>query len=139
MNYAEQEMVANNPFTLSTMATTIEKRVGRLMLKAERKAGHVAKAPFSSVIGVSMQTKYPVNQEQNTKELAAYLADNPCKGRVELATIFQCSKETIGRRATNGIRMGIILKIRTKSATCGQAKITYVAVNKGDDLTMTEE
>jgi hypothetical protein len=137
MNYAEQEMVANNPFTLSSMATTIEERVGRVMLKAERKAGHVGKAPLSTVIGISMQAKYPVNQKQNAKELAAYLVDNPCKGRVELATIFKCSKETIGRRATNGIRMGIILKIRTKAATCGQPTITYVAVNKGDDLTMT--
>jgi hypothetical protein len=51
MNYAEQEMVANNPFTLSSMATTIEERVGRVMLKAERKAGHVGKAPLSTVIG----------------------------------------------------------------------------------------
>jgi hypothetical protein len=35
--------------------------------------------------------------------------------------------------------MGLILKIRTKSATCGQAAINYVAVNRGDDLTIAAE
>ena len=135
MNYSEQEMVANNPFTLSTMATRIEEKVGRVMLKAERMAGHVGRAPLSQSIGVSLHTNYPVTQKEKAIELAAYLVDSPCKGRIELAKIFQCSKETIGRRATNGIRMGLILKIRTKAATCGQAAITYVAVNKGDDLT----
>ena len=139
MNYAEQEMVANNPFTLSTMATMIEAKVGKVMLKKERMAGHVGRAPLSQSIGVSLQTKYPATQKQKAIELAAYLVDSPCKGRVELGKIFKCSKETIGRRATNGIRMGLILKIRTKAATCGQAAITFVAVNKGDGLTIAAE
>jgi hypothetical protein len=139
MNYSEQEMVANNPFTLSIMATRIEETVGRVMLKKERMAGHVGRAPLSQSIGVSLQTKYPATQKEKAIELAAYLVDSPCKGRVELATIFQCSKETIGRRAVDGIRMGLILKIRTKAITCGQAAITYVAVNKRDGLTIAAE
>ena len=109
------------------------------MLKKERMAGHVGRAPLSQSIGVSLQAKYPATQKQKAIELAAYLVDSPCKGRIELATIFKCSKETIGRRATNGIRMGLILKIRTKAATCGQPAITYVAVNKGDSLTIAAE
>jgi hypothetical protein len=139
MNDAEKQIIANNPFTLSTMATMIEGYVGKVMLKAERKAGHVAKSPLSNVIGISLQKKYPTNQKQNAIELAAYLVDNPCLGRIELGKIFKCSKETIGRRAANGIRMGLILKIRTKAATCGQAAITYVAVNKGEPLTIAAE
>jgi hypothetical protein len=109
------------------------------MLKKERKAGHVGRVPLSQSIGVALHTSYPVTQKEKAIELAAYLVDSPCKGRIELAAIFQCSKETIGRRAVDGIRMGLILKIRTKAITCGQAAITYVAVNKGDGLTIAAE
>mgnify|MGYP003639776184 CR=1 FL=1 len=35
-------------------------------------------------------------------------------------------------------QMRLALRIRTKAITRGQAMITCVAVNKGDDLTMTE-
>jgi hypothetical protein len=139
MNYDEHEMVANNPFTLSTMATMIEAKVGSVMLKKEKRAGHVGRAPLSQSIGVSLEAQNPTNQTEKAIDLAAYLVKKPNMNRIELAKAFDCSKETIGRRTTNGIKMGLVLRIRTKAITRGQAMITYVAVNKGDDLTMTEE
>ena len=121
------------------MATTIEARVGQAMLKAERRAGHVGRSPLSARVGGTLTAKNPVSQKQNAIELAAYLVDSPCMGRVDLAKVFKCSKETIGARATLGQKMGLIIKIRTKSKTCGQPRITYVAANNVEHLTIAAE
>ena len=109
MNYEEQEMVANNPFTLSRMATTIEAYVGQVMLKKEKMAGHVKRAPLSQSIGISLDAQNPTNQKEKAINLAAYLVKKPNMNRIELAEFFECSKETIGRRTTNGIKMGLPL------------------------------
>tara|TARA_R110000744_G_scaffold289502_3_gene400403 strand:- start:4349 stop:4765 length:417 start_codon:yes stop_codon:yes gene_type:complete len=127
MDDEHEAIVADFPFILSSLATIIEIKVGETMLRHERKAGHVGRLPLSMT--ASSTTGVKTCQTQKSIELASYLIDSPNLGRVSLARVFGCSKETIGRRASNAVDLGLILRIRTKAATCGQPAITYVAVN----------
>ena len=47
MNVGEMAIVCESPFKLPRMATKIEDYIGRLMLKAERDDGHVARTQTS--------------------------------------------------------------------------------------------
>jgi hypothetical protein len=129
MTDADKEIIAKNPFTSSGMATTIESFVGEAMIEAERKAGHKNRQPLSPKNKLALTAKNPLSQLENATELAAYLVDNPCLGRVELAKVFKCSKETAGLRASIGCDIGLIIKIRTKSKKSGQGMLVYVAAN----------
>jgi predicted HTH transcriptional regulator len=123
--------VIANAFKEPSHATQIEELVGAAILKAERKAGHVAKIPTfpNAIFGADKPDAD--HWLKKAKELVAVMEGQPPMGREQLASIVKCSKETLARRASFAVKSGMIVKTVSKSGKAGVPTITY-AIGKGE-------
>ena len=123
--------VIANAFQVPSHATQIEAIIGAEMLKAERKAGHVAKIPTfpNAVFGADKpDAEHWLNK---ARELVRVMEGRPPMGREQLAQILKCSKETLARRASFAVTNGMINKTVSKSGKAGVPSITYYIGNVG--------
>jgi predicted HTH transcriptional regulator len=123
--------VIANAFKVPGHATQIEALVGAGMLKAERKAGHVAKIPTFPKAGLGSDKPDADHWLKKAKELVNILKGQPPMGREQLAIIMKCSKETMARRASFAVKQGMIVKLDSKSWKAGVPTITYT-IGKGE-------
>jgi hypothetical protein len=122
--------VIANAFKVPSHATQIEVLVGAAILKAERKAKHVAKIPTFPKLMLGVDKADTEHWFKKAKELVKVLEGQPPMGREQLASIMGCSKETLARRASFAVKKGMIVKFDTKSWAAGVPTITY-AIGKG--------
>jgi hypothetical protein len=117
--------VIANAFKVPSHATQIEELVGAAILKAERKAKHVAKIPTFPKLMLGIDKADTEHWFKKAKELVEVLEGQPPMGREQLAAIMGCSKETLARRASFAVKKGMIVKFDTKSWEAGVPTITY--------------
>jgi hypothetical protein len=108
MNAAEIKTVCRFAFKLPIRATQIEEIVGAAMLKAERKAGHVAKIPPSPKAHFGAAVVDPVKWRLKVLELVAALEGKPPLSRKQLGALLGCASETAGKRAKEAIKQGMV-------------------------------
>jgi hypothetical protein len=128
MNVAEMEMISQVPFKLPSMATKIEDHIGRLMLKAERDDGHVARIPKDMGANFGAARLDPDFQSKKAIQVAELLKGKPPMGREQIAALLNCSKETAGGRAAWAVKIGLLEKVSTGNFNAGQPTLTYRAV-----------
>mgnify|MGYP003624954777 FL=1 len=138
MNVAEMEVVSQVPFKLPSMATRIEDHIGRLMLKAERDDGHVARIPKDMGANFGAARLDPDFQANKAIEVTELLKGKPPMGREQIAELLNCSKETAGGRAAWAVKMGLLEKVSTGTFNAGQPTLTYRVVGP-IALTASEE
>ena len=138
MNVAEMEVVSQVPFKLPSMATRIEDHIGRLMLKAEREDGHVARIPKDMGANFGAARLDPDFQANKAIEVTELLKGKPPMGREQIAELLNCSKETAGGRAAWAVKMGLLEKVSTGTFNAGQPTLTYRVVGP-IALTASEE
>jgi hypothetical protein len=117
--------VIANAFKVPSHATQIEALIGAAILKAERKAGHVARIPTFPKLMLGVDKADTEHWFKKAKELVEVLEGQPPMGREQLAAIMGCSKETLARRASFAVKKGMIVKFDTKSWEAGVPTITY--------------
>jgi hypothetical protein len=117
--------VIANAFKVPSHATQIEALVGAAILKAERKAKHVAKIPTFPKLMLGVDKADTEHWFKKAQELVKVLEGQPPMGREQLASIMGCSKETLARRASFAVKKGMIVKFDTKSWAAGVPTITY--------------
>jgi hypothetical protein len=132
MNVAEMEIVSQVPFKLPRMATKIEGHIGRLMLKAERDDGHVARIPKDMGANFGAARLDPDFQRKKAIEVTELLKGKPPMGREQIAALLNCSKETAGGRAAWAVKIGLLEKVSTGTFNAGQPTLTYSFVKEGN-------
>ena len=131
MNVAEMKMVSQFPFKLPRMATQIEDHIGRLMLKAEREDGHVARIPKDMGANFGAARLDPDFQRKKAVQVAELLKGKPPMGREQIAALLGCSKEIAGGRAAWAVKLGLLEKASTGIFNAGQPTLTYSLVKGG--------
>jgi predicted HTH transcriptional regulator len=122
--------VIANAFKVPSHATQIEALIGAAILKAERKAKHVARIPTFPKVMLGVDKADTEHWFKKAAELVKVLEGQPPMGREQLAAIMGCSKETLAKRASFAVKKGIIVKIDSKSWKAGTPTITYT-IGKG--------
>jgi predicted HTH transcriptional regulator len=130
--------VIANAFKVPSHATQIEALIGAAILKAERKAKHVARIPTFPKAGLGADKPDADHWLNKAREMVKVMQGKPPMGREQLAQIVGCSKETMARRASFAVKKGMIVKIDSKSWKAGVPTITY-AIGTGKPLTPPEE
>ena len=120
--------VIANAFKVPSHATQIEALIGAAILKAERKAKHVARIPKDMGANFGAARLDPDFQGKKAIEVAELLKGNPPMGREQIALLLNCSKETAGGRASKAVEMGLLEKVSTGTFNAGQPTLTYRAV-----------
>jgi hypothetical protein len=130
MNAVETKLVCDAAFGGRVCATFFEATIAAEILKAERKAKHVAKIPTfpNAIFGADKPDAD--HWLKKARELVAVMEGRPPMGREQLASIVKCSKETLARRASFAVKSGMIVKTVSKSGKAGVPSITY-AIGKG--------
>jgi predicted transcriptional regulator len=126
--------VIANAFSLPTRATQIEALVGAAILKAERKAGHVAKIPTFPKLKLGVDKADTEHWFKKAEELVKLMEGQPPMGRRQLAEILKCSKEIAARRATFAVKIGLLRRIDSKTWKSGAPKITYEIATEGEQM-----
>jgi hypothetical protein len=132
MNVGEMAIVCESPFKLPRMATRIEDHIGRLMLKAERDDGHVARIPKDMGANFGAARLDPDFQRKKAIEVAELLKGKPPMGREQIAALLNCSKETAGGRAAWAVKIGLLEKVSTGTFNAGQPTLAYSFVKEGN-------
>ena len=100
--------VIANAFKVPTHATTIEALVGAAILKAERKAKHVAKMPKDMTAHFGAAVVDPVKWRLKVLELVAALEGKPPLSSKQLGALLGCARETAVKRAMEAIKQGMV-------------------------------
>jgi hypothetical protein len=120
-----------NAFKVPSHATQIEALVGAAILKAERKANHVARIPKDMGANFGAARLDPDFQSKKAIQVAELLKGKPPMGREQIAALLRCSKETAGGRAAWAVKMGLLKKVSTGTFNAGQPTLTYSFVKEG--------
>jgi hypothetical protein len=127
-----------NAFRVPSHATQIEELVGAAILKAERKAKHVAKMPRDMTAHFGAAVVDPVKWRLKVLELVAYLEGKAPQSRKSLGDALGCTKETAAARADEAIKQGLVRKVPAVGNCQNRPRFLY-AIGKGKHLTPSEE
>jgi hypothetical protein len=130
MNNAQMKAVCKHAFKVPAYATQIEAYIGRQILKAERKAGHVGKVPPSPRLPFGGAVVDPVKWRLNVLELVAYLEGKAPQSRKSLGDALGCTKETAAARADEAIKQGMVRKVPAVGNCQNRPRFLY-AIGKG--------
>jgi len=114
MNAAETAAVCRFAFKVPIHATQIEALVGAKMLKAERKAGHVAKTPASPKARFGAAVVDPVKWRLKVLELVEALEGKPPLSGKQLGAVLGCAGETAIKRAKEAMKQGKVRRFPGK-------------------------
>jgi hypothetical protein len=120
--------VIANAFKVPSHATQIEALIGAAILKAERKAKHVARIPKDMGGNFGAARFDPDFQRKKAIQVAELLKGKPPMGREQIAALLNCSKETAGGRAAWAVKIGLLEKVSTGTFNAGQPTLTYQVV-----------
>jgi biotin operon repressor len=122
--------VIANAFRVPIHATQIEALVGAAMLKAERKAGHVAKIPADKKAKFGGANANLITAQEKVLELVAALKGKPPLSGKQLGAILGCTRETAGKRAREAISQGLASRSKGKVYK-GRSAIFVYEIAKG--------
>jgi hypothetical protein len=125
--------VIANAFKVPGYATQIEALVSAAILKAERKAKHVGKAPASPKAKFGAAVVDPAEWRLKVLELVAYLEGKPPQSRKSLGDALGCTKETAAARADEAIKQGMVIKVPAVGNCVNRPRFLY-AIGKGEKL-----
>jgi biotin operon repressor len=123
--------VIANAFKVPGYATQIEALIGAAILKAERKAKHVAKMPKDMTARFGAAVVDPVKWRLKVLELVAHLEEKSPQSRKQLGDALGCTKETAAARADEAIRQGVVHKVHAKGYCVNRPRFLY-AIGKGE-------
>mgnify|MGYP003651502106 CR=1 FL=1 len=106
--------VIANAFIVPGHATQIEEIIGAAMLKAERKAGHVAKIPVDKKAYFGAAVVDPVKWRLKVLELVAALEGKPPLSSKQMGALLGCARETAVKRAMEAIKQGMVRRSKGK-------------------------
>ena len=138
MNAAETKAVCRFAFKVPIHATQIEAIVGAAMLKAERKAGRVAKTPDSPKARFGAAVVDPVKWRLKVLELVAALEGKPPLSSKQLGALLGCARETAVKRAKEAIKQGKVRRFPGKGNSPKNPIFVY-EIAKASVLTKPEE
>ena len=122
--------VIASAFMVPSHATQIEALVGAAILKAERKAKHVAKMPTGPKARFGAAVVDLVKWRIKVLELVAYLEGKEPQSRKSLGDALGCTKETAAARADEAIKQGLVRKVPAVGNCQNRPRFLY-AIGKG--------
>jgi hypothetical protein len=122
--------VIANAFKVPSHATQIEALIGAAILKAERKAGHVARIPQDPRTSFGAAGGGKKKWQVAVLELVACLENKSPQSRKILAEALGCTKETAALRAQEAIRQGLVRKVPAVGG-CKDRPMFLYAIGKG--------
>jgi hypothetical protein len=122
--------VIASAFKMPSHATQIEALVGAAILKAERKAKHVAKMPAGPKARFGAAVVDPAKWRLKVLELVAYLEGKAPQSRKSLGDALGCTKETAAARADEAIKQGLVRKVPAVGNCQNRPRFLY-AIGKG--------
>ena len=125
--------VIANAFRVPNHATQIEALVGAAILKAERKAKHVAKMPTGPKARFGAAVIDPAKWRLKVLELVAYLEGKPPQSRKSLGDALGCTKETAAARADEAIKQGMVRKVPAVGNCQNRPRFLYAIGKRGHD------
>jgi hypothetical protein len=131
--------VIANAFKVPSHATQIEELVGAAILKAERKAKHVAKMPKDMTARFGAAVVDPVKWRIKVLELVAHLEGKSPQSRKQLGDALGCTKETAAARADEAIKQEMVHKVHAKGYCQNRPRFLYAIGKGGEHLTPPEE
>jgi hypothetical protein len=133
MNAAETEAVCNVAFGDRWFATFFEEDIGVAILKAERKAKHVAKMPRDMTAHFGAAVVDPVKWRLKVLELVAHLKGKSPQSRKQLGDALDCTKETAAARADEAIKQGMVRKVPAIGNCQNRPRFLYAIGKRGHD------
>jgi hypothetical protein len=130
MNADYMEAVTRGAFKVPRNATSIEAHIGQVVLKAERKDGHVGKVPPSPKAHFGAAVTDPAKWRLKVLELVAYLEGKAPQSRKSLGDALGCTKETAAARADEAIKQGMVRKVPAVGNCQNRPRFLY-AIGKG--------
>jgi hypothetical protein len=131
MNDAEAKTICLNAFRMPGLATTIEAKVGKSMLKAERKAGHKSKFPASAKLPFGGAVSTPEERLLRVLELVDALKGSKPKNITKLCKELSCSKHIARNRASQAIEMGLAKRFLRHDKGLKRRIYLYKAIKGG--------
>ena len=138
MNAAETKAVCRFAFQVPIHATQIEALVGAKMLKAERKAGHVAKTPASPKARFGAAVVDRKEWQTRVLELVAALEGKLPLSSKQMGVLLGCARETAVKRAMAAIKQGKVRRFPGKGNSPKNPIFVY-EIAKASVLTKLEE
>jgi hypothetical protein len=123
--------VIANAFKVPGYATQIEALVSAAILKAERKAKHVGKAPASPKAKFGAAVVDPAEWRLKVLELIAYLEGKPPQSSKKMAAALRCARETAVKRANEAIKQGVVIRTPGVGHSIKNPIFVY-AIGKGE-------
>jgi biotin operon repressor len=130
MNAAETKLVCDAAFGDRLCATFFEATIGAAILKAERKAKHVAKIPADKKAKFGGANANLITAQEKVLELVAALKGKPPLSGKQLGAILGCTRETAGKRAREAISQGLASRSKGKVYK-GRSAIFVYEIAKG--------
>tara|TARA_R110000823_G_scaffold254623_2_gene376915 strand:- start:227 stop:640 length:414 start_codon:yes stop_codon:yes gene_type:complete len=114
MTEAQNKAICLNAFRLPRLATDIEAKVGKAMLKAERRAGHRSKFPKEICRCFGNGFVDPESNHNKIAQVVALLLEQSPQSRLQLSEKIGCVKETAARRVKQAVELGLVRKVILK-------------------------